>query len=168
PYVGPQARQLAHEMILELRSRYKLPAYLLDRGEEERRKQEEDLKRIKQQYDALNSLKQQYHEAEVAIPRRLAPRVQEQCAVLVGGYKDQDAAARALKDFKKPPPPSNERLCPILTQIGPAEKSGDGQKALLQYAYANPFPNAFVVPNPTLPREPKNEDKNDPFLKKLN
>jgi hypothetical protein len=168
PYVGPQAPQLAHEMVMEIRSRFKLPAYVLNRTEEERRKQEEELKYIKQQYDEVNRLRQQNHEPEVAIPRRLMPRIQEQCAVLVGGYKDQETAALALKEFKKLPPPSNERLCPLLTQVSLPEKSQEKPNPELHYAYANPFLNAFVVRNPTLPREPKNTDKNDPFLKKLN
>jgi hypothetical protein len=168
-YVGPQSSQLAHEMILEIRSRFKLPAYVLNRGDEQKHKQEEELQRYKQQYDELNRLRKQYNQPEVSVPHRLMPHVQEQCAVLVGGYRDQDSAYAALKDFKKLPPPSNERLCPILTQIGPAEKSGTEQKAMVQYAYANPFVNAFVVPNPSIPRQAKSQEKpNDPFLKKLN
>src|SRR6516162_3897506 len=53
-YVGPQSSQLAHEMILEIRSRFKLPAYVLNRGDEQKHKQEEELQRYKQQYDELN------------------------------------------------------------------------------------------------------------------
>jgi hypothetical protein len=152
-YVGPEAPQLAHEMILEIRNRFKLPAYLFDRTEQERRKQEEDIKAFKQQFP------------EVAIPRRLMPHIQEQCVVLIGGYKDQEDASVALKEIKKLPPPSKERLCPKLTQVETEEKPGNNR---VHVAYANPFPSAFAVPNPTVPRAPRNEDKNDPFLKKLN
>src|SRR5262249_28107184 len=95
-YVGPQAPQLAHEMVLELRSRFKLPAYVLNRTNQERQKQEEDLQQIKQKYDELNRLRERYNEPPVAMSRRIAPRIQEQCAVLVGNYKDQETAYQAL------------------------------------------------------------------------
>jgi hypothetical protein len=154
-YVGPQAQQLAHEMVLEIRSRFKMPAYVLNRGEEERRKRQQELEQLKKEYP--------YAE----IPRRVGPRIHDQCAVLVGGFKDQETASHALKEFKKLPRPSNDRLCPVLTQQVPAQKAGQAGSEL-QYVYVNPFPNAFVVRNPTIPREPKNKDKNDPFLKRLN
>src|SRR5437870_1075005 len=42
-FVGPEAPQLAHEMVLEIRSRFDLPAWVFNRGEEERRKQRDRL-----------------------------------------------------------------------------------------------------------------------------
>src|SRR5690242_15541426 len=47
-YKGPPAAQLAHDLILMLRTRDNLPAYLFVRGEEERRQQEEYVARIRQ------------------------------------------------------------------------------------------------------------------------
>jgi hypothetical protein len=167
-YVGPEAPQLAHEMILEIRNRFKLPAYVFDRTEEERRKQAEDIQSVKQQIDETNRLRRENNEPEVAIPRRLIPHIQEQCAVLIGGYKDQETAYTALKEIKKLPTPTSERLCPQLTQVETDEKPGNNQNPVVHRAYANPFRSAFVVCNPTIPREAKNDDKNDPFLKKLN
>jgi hypothetical protein len=166
-YVGPEATQLAHEMVLEIRSRFKMPAYVLNRGEEERRKQETELAGLKQRHEALNAMKRQNNEPEVPLPRRYAPRIQDQCAVLVGGYKDQDAAYHALKDFKKLPSPSNKRLCPVIIQAPISEKPG-GEPSQVNSAYANPFVLAFVVPNPTLAHERKGNEQEDKFLRKLN
>src|SRR5262249_32940830 len=80
-YVGPEAPRLAHEMAAEIRTRFKMPAYVFNRGDEERRKQEFETQRIREQYDALNKLRRENNEAEVPIPRRLMPHIQEQCAV---------------------------------------------------------------------------------------
>jgi len=155
-YVGPKSPQLAHEMILEIRTRFKMPAYVLSRGQEERRKQDEEFNRLKELYP------------EAIIPRRRGIRIQDECAVLVGGYRDQEAAYQALKDFKKLPSPSSERLCPIITQVGVPETPDADQKSEVHYAYANPFVTAFVVHNPTIPIERKKDAQNDKFLKKLN
>jgi hypothetical protein len=154
-YVGPEAPQLAHQMILEIRSRFDLPAYLVNRGADERRKQQQELEQFRKQFP------------EYTGPIRHT-RIQEQCAVLVGGYKDMDMAHHALLAIKKLPPPSSEKLMAVLARAGPPQKVGDEEKSLLEGTFINPFPNSFVVPNPTVRQERKAENKNDPFLKKLN
>jgi hypothetical protein len=154
-FVGPEAPKLAHEMVLEIRSRFHLPAYVLNRGEEERKKQREELDRIHKLYP------------EAKVPLRHT-RIEEQCAVLVGGYANVDEATKALKMVKKLDPPSNEKLMPILTEVRPAEDSPDGQKGLIQYTHVNPFVKSFVVHNPTIPVEHPAAPRNDPLLKKWN
>ena len=154
-YVGPEAPQLAHQMVLEIRNRFDLPAFVVNRGAEERRKQQQELEQFRMQFPGYTG------------PIRHT-RIQEQCAVLVGGYKDMDAAHRALKDVKKLPAPSSEKLMAVLAQAGPPQKVGNEEKSLLEGTFVNPFPNSFVVPNPTVPQERKGQNKNDPFLKKLN
>ena len=52
--------------------------------------------------------------------------------VLIGGYKDMDAAHRAMKEIKKLPPPSSEKLMAVLAQAGPPKRVGDEQKSLLE------------------------------------
>jgi hypothetical protein len=154
-YVGPEAPQLARQMTLEIRSRFDLPAYLVNRGAEERRKQQQELDQFRKQFpDYTGPIKH--------------TRLHEQCAVLVGGYKDIDAAHRALIEIKKLPAPSSEKLMAVLAQAGPPQKVGDEEKSLLEGTFVNPFPNSFVVRNPSVPPERKTENKNDPFLKKLN
>jgi hypothetical protein len=154
-YVGPESAQLAHQMVLEIRSRFDLPAYVVNHGDEEKRKQQQELEQFRKQFPDYTG----------PIPHT---RVQEECAVLIGGYKDIDTAHRALLEVKKLPPPSSERLMPLLTRAGPPQKVGDEQKSLLEGAFVNPFPNSFVVRNPTVPHERPAENKSDPFLKKLN
>ena len=66
---------------------------LFDRGGEEREKVRQEYLRIKQLCP----------EGRVKIMR-----VEEQFAVLVGGYKDMAAARKALDDFKKLPPPDKK------------------------------------------------------------
>lgn len=154
-YVGPEARQLAHEMVLEIRSRFDLPAFVINYGDEERRKQQQELKQFREQFPDYQG------------PVRHT-RIQEQCMVLIGGYKDMDAAHRALMEIKKLPPPSKEKLMAVLAQAGPPRKVGDEQKSLLEGTFVNPFPDSFIVRNPTVAAEHKVENKNDPFLKKLN
>jgi hypothetical protein len=154
-YVGPQAPRLAQQMILEIRSRFDLPAFVVNRGDEERRKQQQELQELHKQFP--------YYTGPIR-----HTRIQEQCAVLIGGYKDIDTAHRALKAIKKLPPPSSEKLMAVLAQAGLPQKVGGEEKSLLEGTFVNPFPNSFVVRNPTVPQEHKTEDKKDPFLKKLN
>src|SRR5262249_1006217 len=78
-YVGPEASQLAHQMVLEIRSRFDLPAYVFSRGDEERRKQQRELEEFRKQFPDYQG-------------RLPHTRIQEEYAVLIGGYKDMDAA----------------------------------------------------------------------------
>ncbi len=154
-YVGPEARQLAHQMVLEIRSRFDLPAYVVNYGDEERRKQQQELEQFRKQFPDYQG------------PIRRT-RIQEQCMVVIGGYKDIDAAHRALVDVKKLPAPSSEKLMAVLAQARPSQKVGEDHQALLEGTFVNPFLSCFAVRNPTVVQERKVDNKNDPFLKKLN
>jgi hypothetical protein len=151
-FVGPDARQLAHEMVLEIRSRYNLPAWVFDRGEEERQKEQQRLRELREKYQGYQG------------PLRTT-RIQDQVAVLVGGYKDFDAASGALKSIKALPPPVSDRLKPQVVVIKPGE---DGQQEQVYKDYVNPFLNSFATRNPTVPVEHRAEKKSDPFIKQLN
>jgi hypothetical protein len=147
-YRGPQAKELAHELVLEIRKKYGLPAFVIDRGGEERRKQEEEVRRI----------------------WKLAPegrvkivRVEEQYAVLIGGYKDMATARKALDDLKKQKPP-DPKFCSEVREYG----KQDGQDGIF-IKKVSPFLMAFVARNPTVPPEPEPDAaKADPFLKRIN
>src|SRR5438477_7302805 len=91
-------------------------------------------------------------------------RIEEQFAVLVGGYKDIDSARRALDDVKKMKP-SDRRLMNIV-MAGSA--SGDPNNKVPAVGAVSPLMDSFVAPNPTVPREAKAENKSDPLLKELN
>src|SRR5262245_13345693 len=49
-YAGPEGRQLARELALEIRRRDDLPAFIYDRGEEQRRQQAEDRERLRRMF----------------------------------------------------------------------------------------------------------------------
>ncbi len=151
-YTGPQSAQLAHELVLEIRSRFQLPAYVFNRGEKERQEQREYVERIRQ------------HDPERQARVRIT-RIENQFAVLVGGYKDMDSARKALDDIKKLKP-SNPKLMPFLVG-GPLQESGK-EKADTRGQYISPFMDSFVIRNPTVPQERRAENKIDPFLKQLN
>src|SRR5262249_18555913 len=116
------------------------------RSAEERRKQQEEVDRIKQLCQGTR-------------PRLRIVRIEDQFAVLVGGYRDMEVARRALDDLKKVKPPS-EKFMPKLTQVNEEKRVGES-------AAVHPFLLAFVVRNPVVPVE-KAQDAPDPFLKELN
>jgi hypothetical protein len=151
-YVGEQAPQLAHDLVLEIRTRYNLPAYVINRGEEERRRQREELKRLHERYPDSH------------VPLHTT-RVEDQCAVLIGGYKDMETARRALKDIKKLQPSSEKLMHPWAEVFIPKK---EGEEGKIVEGYMNPFLNGFVVRNPTAPLERPVENKSDHFLKDLN
>lgn len=151
-FTGPMAAERACKLVTEMRRDYKLPAWVFNRGAEERRKQQEEIDRI----------------------HKLAPegrvrivRVEEQFAVLIGGYKDMDTARKHLDEIKKKDPPKSVPL-DVVQAAFPDPAAKEGKKAYQQHgAYVNPFQSSFVVHNPTVPM-PKEDDKPDAFLKQLN
>jgi hypothetical protein len=76
-------------------------------------------------------------------------KVRVQCAVLLGGYRDMDAARRDVEQrIKKLKPLDGVRFkLPDMFIIGPAD---EGRSANGQRAAVNPFLKAFPVRNPTL------------------
>ena len=157
-FMGDNAGALAEELATELRTQHRLNAYVFDRGQEERRKQAEEARRYK----------------ELTGGRLRQPRIQEQYAVLVGSYKDMDAARKALDGIKKVMPSEKFKL--VSERMVKSEKGEAGYDyRVVEYS---PFVNAFVVHNPTIPVEkppegPKDLDKvmkevNLPLLRKLN
>lgn len=160
-YSGEIARDNAHKLVMELRTKFDLPAYTFNRGKEERAKQDEEMKRRREQQEEF--LKQRGLVADMPF-RMKHVRIEDQYAVLVGGYKDMDAARRALDHIKKLPPPSKELMDYACLGIPNKDKQGDGR---IEGAYLNPFLRAFVVPNPMVHVE-KPKDQPDPMLKEMN
>jgi hypothetical protein len=159
-YAGPEGPTLARQFLTELRANYKVPAYLFAYGAEEKRKEDERVRQlIKQQRDYLNQMGLSA-DTPIRVPR---VRIQEEYAVLVGGYKDMDAARRDLEKIKKMPPPNPGRVRLDLMVL--PNPTGNAPTRM----YDNPFMQSFVVHNPTIPVErPADKDKPDAFLKQLN
>jgi len=149
-FSGDEAPDLARQLVFQIRSQCNLPAYVFNRADEERQKQKALL-------DAAQA-------ANPIIPtRRRTVRVEEQCAILVGGYPDIDTARRMLDEIKKLPLPNLQ----LRTGQSPFDVVGkQGEDGKVRGTYVNPFSTAFVSRNPSLP--PQQANRYDPGLEKFN
>jgi len=160
-FTGDDAAHMARDMANEVRSRYHLPAYIFNRGAELRQQQLEEQRRLREQQEeqlrrlGVAPVDQKFRIRHV--------RIEEQFAVLIGGYADIDKAHAELVLIKKLEPPKS--VPPDWMTIGKAS-TGKDQGQLIPI---NPFWQSFVVPNPTVKRskEPKAPPP-DPFWEKLN
>jgi hypothetical protein len=159
---GPTAPQLAHQMVLLIRSQYHMPAYVFNYADEERRQQRALLE---QQAPAFISPPAAPGEVVVPVPHHhLTVRVEEQCAVLIGGYPDETTAHAALVAVKKLDPPKlvvPEGAPPPFDIV--VDQNG-------KPSYLNPFnAQSMVTRNPSIRRDTHvMQPKDDPFLKTLN
>jgi hypothetical protein len=159
-FTGEDAAPMAHKMADEVRSRYHLPAYIFNRGAELRQQQLEEQKKLREQQAeqlkrlGVPPLDQKFRMRHV--------RIEEQFAVLVGGYPDVDKAHAELVRIKKLEAPKS---VPVdLLTIGHAS-TGKDQGSLIPI---NPFWQSFVVPNPTVKHAKEKAPPTDPFWEKLN
>ena len=159
---GPSAPQLAQQMVLLIRSRYHMPAYVFNYADEERKKAAEPSSKSRCPRSSIR--RPLRGEIVVPIPRHmLTIRVEEQCAVLIGGYPDENAAHTALLYVKKLPPPE------LKVPEGALRRSTSSSTTAARQVL-NPFSaQSMVVRNPTVPHETHvMNPKDDPFLKTLN
>jgi hypothetical protein len=147
-YKGPTAETLAKQLVLQLRQRDGLPAWYFDRGADERRQQEEHLN--------------QFREKAGPDARLRMHRIEDQYAVLIGGYSDMDSARRVLNAVKKLKMPDFK----LRSDQSPYDTTVDPQTG--QILAISPFAHAFVTRNPSLPHNQQQEKQDDPFLKELN
>jgi hypothetical protein len=160
-YSGPEGRDMARKLVMELRKYYQLPAYIYNftnpEKEKEKKRIEELIRERRKQYELLK--------LPPDTPLHIRThRFQDQYGVLVGGYKDMDTASSELKNkIKKLPLPDPKRV--PLASIG---ISNPVQK-VVERAWVNPFKDAFVVRNPKVRYQPPpKENKPDPDLAKYN
>lgn len=147
-YTGKEAAVMARQMVMELRNNYRLPAYVFNRGAEDRRKEDARVKAIIE--------KQRQFLAEKGLPLNTPLRVkrlqiEEQCAVLVGDYSSDDAARRSLNDMRrlKPPDPNRVKLDKLYSMVIDEKTGKENRKE----EFVNPFNRAFVIHNPLLKTE---------------
>jgi hypothetical protein len=154
-YRGEDARIKSEEMCQELRA-MKVPAYLFNRAAEEQRNEAERVAALREQH------KQQLKAAglpEDTKVRIKSVRIEDQYAILVGGFKEDTAARKYLDEIRKLKP--SEKLQLISYVPGP-----DGK---MREQAVNPFQSAFVCRNPSVPVEKPNADNApDPRLKEYN
>lgn len=142
-YTGPNARTLAHTLVIHTR-RQGYAAYLFDRSAEARREAEE-------------MLKQRYASAPELAKRRKI-RIEENWGVLVGGYRDLESASKDVEKVKKL---SWDDLAKTKLDIVPDSRDGK-LYAVSPYAYA------FATRNPLVPAPKADPSAPDPAWKDLN
>jgi hypothetical protein len=155
-YTGENGQELARQMVIELRNRHRLPAFVWNVSAEARRRQEEEQRQRLQQANPGAAL------------RPGAARYKDEWAVLIGGYADVNAAAAALPNIRKLPMP-DLRLPDgnlAVDYITTLEPTPDGRGEVKRGA-VSPFVKAMCVPNPTVRRDPTRK-KFDPFWVTLN
>ena len=158
---GPAAPDLAHQMVQQIRSRYNMPAFVFNYADEERKKQKALLDQHPIPFpEAAPANAEDVRPAPI---RRRTIRVEDQYAVMIGGYPDEIAAHKALMEVKHLNPPELK----VKDDSRPFGSVIDDQGKEKQ---VNPFATqSMVVRNPTVPHEAKKFDKmTDPFLKTLN
>ncbi|HEV2949282.1 MAG TPA: hypothetical protein VGX70_18045 [Gemmataceae bacterium] len=161
-YMGDTAPKMAHDLVLELRrDPYDLPAFVFNRGAEERRKIQEDLENQRRRQQEL--LRQQGLNPDQPLPARRV-RVQDQCAVLIGGYKDMETARAVLEKIKKLPNPKSVPVDKLMV----AGTDSTNKIQNLQTQDANIFRSSFVTRNPTVPQEKVDRSIDPATLKHLN
>jgi hypothetical protein len=156
-FTGDCGPELAKQLANQIRKNHKLNAYVFDYSDPERLRWREQLQQAQipgvKDPDLIRSV-----------------RVERSFAVLVGGYKDIDAAHAALLSFKKLPAPdlqARDGVMPYPTATyGDDAGNGLGKARIVKI---NPFAIAYVVRNPTAPKvDKKVEAQNDHFLIQLN
>jgi hypothetical protein len=177
-YAGPQARQLAEELAKEIRQTYRVPAYLFEKGSDEKKRQEAfiaqerarqeaelekfmEVARKQREEAALKGMEFMEPKPKLRIPKYQA--IDEQWAVLIGGWKDMDTARKELDKVRAWQPPKNENLM----DRGVITKPGQDGQLTGEVASINPFLYGMVVPNPVAPKS-NETDRLDPVIAKLN
>jgi hypothetical protein len=173
PDGGLSAAELAEGLAREIRETYRVQAFLFEYVSEERKAEERALIAARQkaqtEYAAqVEALKQKAQLQGVAwdVPDNLIRMRRhdrrDQVGVLVGGFQSEADALKALAQLKKWPTPKNEVLLDKAVIAGNGKQAGSG-------ALLNPYANAFVVPNPMVPKAAQpTAAKLDPFLVRLN
>jgi hypothetical protein len=151
-YKGPDATNLARQLVHEVRSKHNCAAFVWNLGDKERAQMKAEEERWKQQYPG-------------------APfkhwRIEDQCGVMIGGFDDMESArafmTSAVRKWDTPTLklPGNKNAYDMEVRYD----EGPNGKLQLKQVPINPFQKSFVSRNPSLGQTVK---KPDPFLKKLN
>ena len=162
-YVGDTARAQAVEFADLIRRQHNVAAFLFERNAEERQREEQrraDFRAAKAEEHAPFLALQKQMRAEAAargveyvdaptVYRMPKVALESQWAVLVGGgFKDADAARKALTAVREWPVPVNVALMDRAVTARP----GEGGQVVTEGTYINPYRSAMVVPNPTVKR----------------
>jgi hypothetical protein len=175
---GLTALELGEALAKEVREEFRVQAFLFEYVSDERKAEHRAVVAARQK--ARNEYLSQVRELEkrarlqgldFAPPDNklhvLRHESRDQIGVLVGGFQTEADARKALAQVKKWPPPKNE----LLMDGGTVVKPGPDGKPVVQSTRLNPYPTAFVVPNPSAARDAAGHAARpavDPFIVKLN
>lgn len=155
-YSGKDGAQQARKMCVELRNKNRVAAYVYVFGAEERRKEQERVKKLVEQQQLF--LKQNNMSLDTPVRIR-HQQIDVHHAVLIGGYPDDETAKRALESVKKWPQPDEKSVDLEVKYYARGETKG--AKKETEAYYVNPFKRAFVCRNPTVKNETQQEQKLD-------
>jgi hypothetical protein len=164
-YMGPNAPALAVQLAEQIRARYKMPAFVFNHANEERRRMREELDKARQAAEQQG----------IVLPhRRRSIRIEEQCAVLIGGpgagWSNMDDASSYLKTVRKWPLPELklDNGMPAYDMVHQYVPVGNTGRAELKATPVNPFTSSFVTRNPSVPPDTQPKSKFDPAWKEFN
>jgi hypothetical protein len=172
---GESATKQAHDLVVEIRGRYHLPAFVFDRTAEERRRQQAE---IEQQRQELTQMLGDRGVRPEDVSRMIRyTRIDPECVVLVGSYRDMESARKALDQIRKLKPESvpakrvfiSTSNSPVFgnDQFWGGHRSdhvgeiGDNHADQAVQHDVNPFTTAFVVHNPTVPIDHRQDDADE-------
>jgi hypothetical protein len=181
-YSGATAREFAEGLAREIRETYQVPAYLFERGAMERQMERErhgaELARkraaeakIEADWNAVQARARAEAAAKgiefIESKREVKAStvlIEDQYAVLIGGWADMATARREMEKVRKWAPPANTKLMDtqFITRDSGGQRSGE-------LAHVNPFQAGMVVPNPVAPKVADAESEAETkFVLKLN
>jgi hypothetical protein len=156
-YTGETGKDLARQLLVEVRNRHHLPAYAWNFSDPERRRQQQE------EQERVRRL------AAQGLPtKERVIDIKDHWGVLIGGYRDLNSASAALPTIRTLPMPELKAptgRIPFETQYF-TEPTPDG-RGVVKRAMISPFLGAMAVPNPTIPHENARK-KYDPFWEQLN
>ena len=181
---GPSALAMAEALAGEIRDKYRVQAFLYEHISEERKTEAAAIAAARARGQQLAAQWERHREkAQLQGMEFLEPdnklrfktvNYKDQIAVLIGGFKTDEDARKALDKVRTWPVPTTNvkdqlgRDIP-LTDCGTILRPGPNGKQLLLESPINPYPTATVVPNPTVERPVDTSGpKLDPFIVRLN
>jgi cell division septation protein DedD len=160
-YRGDDSRLKAEEMCQELRQCRELQGknistYVFNRAADEKRKEAERVAALREQRKQQLRAAGLPEDTPIRIP---GTRIEDQYAVLIGGFKDDVTARKYLDDVRKLKPSQKLQLFAFVP----------GSDGKLHEQAVNPFHSAFVCRNPSVPLEKAGpNDAPEPRLKEYN
>jgi hypothetical protein len=173
---GLSARALGEMLAGDIRQLYKVQAFLYEYISEERKAEAAALaaerERGRQFVDQMENRKKQselqgmgFMDPDNRI-RFKTVNYRDQIAVMVGGFKSEEDAKKALLVMRTWKPPEQKILMDAAVV---SNLSTDGKNARIENGRLNPYLSATVVSNPLIPRQIQEGPSHaDPFIVKLN